>query len=79
MVRYFFTISEGSDTIEDESGEVLSTTRDAAVQAAIIASELAEDAECLGYSITVTDEHGSEVIRLPVAMVHGPGVSPTLH
>jgi hypothetical protein len=79
VARYFFTISEGSDTIEDESGEVLSTTRDAAVQAAIIASELAEDAECLGYSITVTDEDGSEVIRLPVAMVHAPGVSPTLH
>jgi len=79
VTRYFFTIIEGSETIEDESGEVHQTTRDAAVQAAIIASELAEDAECLGYSITVTDEHGAEVIRLPVAMVHGPGVSLTLH
>lgn len=79
MARYFFTIIEGTDTIEDESGELHRTTRDAAVQAAIIASELAEDAECLGYSIAVTDEQGAEVIRLPVAMVHAPVGTPTLH
>jgi hypothetical protein len=44
-MRYFFHISHGSSTINDDEGTALSGPEVAMLQAAVIAAELAQDGE----------------------------------
>jgi hypothetical protein len=62
-VRYFFHVIRA---FNDDEGAVLSGPDVAMRQAAVIASEFAEDGEWHGHLIYVTDEHGNEIGRVPV-------------
>ncbi len=66
-MRYFFHVSHGSSTINDDEGTALIGSEVAMLQAAVIAAELAQDGQCYnGYVVYVTDEHGNEIGRVPV-------------
>jgi hypothetical protein len=65
--RYFFHVSDGSNTIYDENGSFLSGPEVTLLQAAIIAAELAQDGDSYkGYVVHVTDERGKEIGQVPV-------------
>jgi hypothetical protein len=66
-MRYFFPVSDGSSTIDDDESTVLSSPDVAMIDAAVIAGELAQDGEWYnGHVVYVTDEHGNEIGRVPV-------------
>jgi hypothetical protein len=66
-VRYFFNVEGDGNIFNDEEGTVLSGLDVAMLQAAVIAAELAQDAdEYKGYMVRVADEHGSEIGTVPV-------------
>jgi hypothetical protein len=67
IVRYFFHVRNTHHAYDDLRGETLSGVDEARIQAAIIASEIAQDADWIGFSVLVTDERGAEIVRLPVA------------
>jgi len=50
----------------DETDEKLSTREEAIARASVLAAELTKEGEWSGYAITVTDEDGATVARLPV-------------
>jgi hypothetical protein len=67
QVRYFFNVEGNGSIFIDEEGTVLSGLDVAMLQAAVIAAELAQDAdEYKGYVVRVADEHGSEIGTVPV-------------
>jgi hypothetical protein len=67
QVRYFFNVEGNGSTFNDEEGTVLSGPDVAMLQAAVIAAELAQDAdEYKGYVVRVADEQGSEIGTVPV-------------
>jgi hypothetical protein len=67
QVRYFFNVEGDGSIFNDEEGTVLSGLDVAMLQAAVIAAELAQDAdEYKGYVVRVADEHGSEMGTVPV-------------
>jgi hypothetical protein len=66
MARYFFHVSD-SDTFKDVVGRRFSDPEDAKAHAAVVAKELAQDnINWRGYSVVVTDEHGTEIARVPI-------------
>ena len=66
-MRYFFHVSHGSSTINDDEGTALTGPEVAMLQAAVIAVGLAQDGQWYnGYVVYVTDEHGNEIGRVPV-------------
>jgi hypothetical protein len=67
QVRYFFNVEGNGNILNDEEGTVLSGPDVAMLQAAVIAAELAQDAdEYKGYVVRVADEQGSEIGMVPV-------------
>jgi Domain of unknown function (DUF6894) len=50
----------------DETGEEFSTREEAIARASVLAAELTKEGDWSGYAITVTDEDGATVARLPV-------------
>jgi hypothetical protein len=69
QVRYFFNVEGNGSIFNDEQGTVLSGLDIAMLQAAVIAAELAQDAdEYEGYMVRVADEHGSEIGTVPVVV-----------
>jgi hypothetical protein len=67
QVRYFFHAQGNHSIFNDEEGMVLSGLDVAMLQAAVIAAELAQDAdEYKGYVVRVADEHGREIGTVPV-------------
>jgi hypothetical protein len=67
QVRYFFNVEGDGSIFNDEEGTVLSGLDVAMLQAAVIAAELAQDAdEYKGSVVRVADEHGSEIGAVPV-------------
>jgi hypothetical protein len=69
QVRYFFNVEGNGSIFNDEQGTVLSGLDIAMLQAAVIAAELAQDAdEYEGYIVRVADEHGSEIGTVPVVV-----------
>ncbi|MEA2939533.1 MAG: hypothetical protein QOD09_62 [Bradyrhizobium sp.] len=68
-MRYFFNVEGNGSIFNDEQGTVLSGLDIAMLQAAVIAAELAQDAdEYEGYIVRVADEHGSEIGTVPVVV-----------
>ena len=68
-MRYFFRVTDGSNTIEDEEGTVLSGPEAAMMQAQIIAAELAQDGRYYeAYVVCAIDEQGKEVGRMPIVV-----------
>ena len=67
MPRYYFHVTDGQDDIliEEEEGEAFDHAAEAQQNARLVALEL-EDSTLGGRSITVTDEHGAVVIKLPI-------------
>lgn len=66
-MRYFFHVQGNRSIFNDEEGMVLSGLDVAMLQAAVIAAELAQDAdEYKGYVVRVADEHGCEIGTVPV-------------
>ncbi|MEA2953075.1 MAG: hypothetical protein QOJ96_2595 [Alphaproteobacteria bacterium] len=66
-MRYFFHVESNGSIFIDEEGTVLSGLDVAMLQAAVIAAELAQDAdEYEGYVVRVADEHGSAIGTVPV-------------
>jgi hypothetical protein len=63
--RYYFHVSNGGQFL-DEMGEEFSTREEAIARASILAAELAKEGGWSGYAITVTDEDGAVIARLPV-------------
>ena len=69
MARYFFNLTNGS-TIRDPDGEELAGLDEAKATAALAAHDFASNkrrTEVVGVYICVTDEHGKEVFRTPLA------------
>jgi hypothetical protein len=68
-MRYFFHVSDGSNTINDDEVTLLSGPAVALLQAAIIAAELAQDGGSYnGYVVYVTDEQGNDIGKVPVVI-----------
>jgi hypothetical protein len=65
MTRYFFHVSDW-DFYRDEVGRRFPSVEDAKAHAAVVADELAQDANGEGYSVIVVDEQGTEIARVPV-------------
>ena len=63
--RYYFHVSNGSQFL-DQTGEEFSTREEAIARALGLAAELAKEGDWSGYIITVADEDGAMVARLPV-------------
>ena len=64
-IRYYFHVSNGGQFL-DETGEEFSSREEAIARASVLAAELAQEGDWSGYAITVTDEDGAMVARLPV-------------
>ena len=64
-IRYYFHVSNGGQFL-DETGEELSSREEAIARASVLAAELTKEGDWSGYAITVTDENGAMVARLPV-------------
>jgi hypothetical protein len=64
-IRYYFHVSNGGQFL-DETGEEFSTREEAIARASVLAAELTKEGDWSGYAITVTDEDGATVARLPV-------------
>jgi hypothetical protein len=66
-VRYFFHVMNHT-AYKDEIGRSFSDVEIARAHAIVIARELAIEAEnYVGFSVCVTDDHGNEVARVPIA------------
>jgi hypothetical protein len=67
-VRYFFHVMSDATAYKDEVGRSFSDVEIAKAHAIVIARELAIEAEnYVGFSVCVTDDHGHEVARVPIA------------
>jgi hypothetical protein len=67
-VRYFFHVASDHTIYKDEVGRNFSNVEIAIAHATVIARELAIEAEnYIGFSVCVTDDHGQEVARVPIA------------
>ena len=64
-IRYYFHVSNGGQFL-DETGEEFSSREEAIAHASVLATELTKEGDWSGYAITVTDEDGATVARLPV-------------
>ena len=64
-IRYYFHLGNGGQFL-DETGEEFSTRKEAIARASVLAAELAKEGDWSGYTITVADEDGATVARLPV-------------
>ena len=64
-IRYYFHVSNGGQFL-DETGEEFSSREEAIARASVLAAELAQEGDWSGYAISVTDEDGAMVARLPV-------------
>jgi hypothetical protein len=64
-VRYYFHVSNGGQFL-DETGEEFSTREEAIAHASVLAAELTKEGDWSGYAITVRDEDGATVARLPL-------------
>ena len=64
-IRYYFHVSDGGQFL-DETGEEFSSREEAIARASVLAAELTKEGYWSGYAITVTDENGAMVARLPV-------------
>jgi hypothetical protein len=68
MVRYFFHVMSDHTTYKDEVGRSFATSKLQQLTPLFIARELAIEAEdYVGFSVCVTDDHGHEVARVPIA------------
>jgi hypothetical protein len=63
--RYYFHVGNGGQFL-DETGEEFSSREEAIARASALAAELTKEGDWSGYAITVTDEDGVMVARLPV-------------
>ena len=63
--RYYFHVINGGQFL-DETGEEFSSREEAIARASVLAAELTKEGYWSGYAITVTDENGAMVARLPV-------------
>jgi hypothetical protein len=63
-IRYYFHVSNGGQFLDD-TGEEFSTREEAIARASVLA-ELTKEGDWSGYAITVTDEDGATVARLPM-------------
>jgi uncharacterized protein DUF6894 len=67
-VRYLFQIVRNDSIFnKDEGGQSFSNVEDAKAHALFIARELIEDAGWDGHVVTIMDQIGTEVARLPIA------------
>ena len=70
MPRYFFNLTDGS-AIRDPDGVELPGLQSARATAVQMASDVArhkQRPQTAGVSICVTDEHGAEIFRTPLAL-----------
>jgi len=70
MPRYFFNLTDGS-AMRDPEGEELSGLESAKATAVQVASDFARNKQrpqTAGVYVCVTDEHGEEVFRAPLAL-----------
>jgi hypothetical protein len=65
MPRFFFHVTNGS-TFKDEVGGLYFSLEAARAHAARIASDLSRDRDYDGFAVTVMDEQGNEVARVPI-------------
>jgi Domain of unknown function (DUF6894) len=68
MSRYYFHLTNGENNIliEDEDGEAFALLAEAQQNAMLIVRELQGHSSLDGRSITVTDEVGVVVFKLPI-------------
>jgi hypothetical protein len=64
-IRYYFHVGGGGQYL-DETGEEFSSREEAIARASVLAAELTREGDWSGYAVTVTDEDGAMVARLPV-------------
>ena len=63
-MRYFFHITNGTITLQDEVGQDLFSLD--AVKAQAVATELAQDDGYEGWAVRVNDKHGKEIMHCHV-------------
>ena len=69
-MRYFFHVGNHTRNVyPDESGTKFEFRRSAELYALVVASELAEDVDWDGFYVLVIDEHGKEIVRVPITVV----------
>jgi hypothetical protein len=64
--RYYFHVRNDRQLFQDEVGSVFSTAKEAAAHASVLAMELSQDDDWEGFVISVIDERGNEIVRVPV-------------
>jgi hypothetical protein len=64
--RFFFHIRNGR-RYPDETGSVFSCAEEAVAHATALALEFAQDGSWEGFSVSVADEGGSEIARVPIS------------
>jgi hypothetical protein len=70
-LRYFFHVTNGTITLQDEDGHDLFSLNAVKAKADVIAKELAQDDGYQGWAVRVVDNHGNEVMHLAIP---GPNV-----
>jgi Domain of unknown function (DUF6894) len=66
-VRYFFHVVDGTTSYRDHAGQTCASRVAAGTRAAQIARDLAADSGSYpGFTVSVADERGNEVARVPV-------------
>lgn len=66
-MRYFFHVKSAYKTYKDEVGRRFLDVNNARAHAAVIAAELAIEAQNFeGFAVCLVDAHGKEVARVPI-------------
>jgi hypothetical protein len=66
MPRYFFEITDGGRSYKDEVGRTFPVPEATKAHAVTIAGELAADDGWGDYVVSVRDEKGNEIARVPI-------------
>jgi hypothetical protein len=67
MPQYYFHVTDGQCTFNDDNGSFHLSSTEAYTEALRIADELAsDDASYTGFIICVVDQDGNEVARVPI-------------
>jgi hypothetical protein len=67
ILRYFFHVTNGTITLQDEAGQDLFSLDAVKAQASVIATELAHDVGYQGWTVRVVDKHGNEIMHLAIS------------
>jgi imidazole glycerol phosphate synthase subunit HisF len=65
-MRYFFHVVGNGGSYPDECGMDFAANEDALARGAVLAQEMAYDGSLNGFSVSITNESGDEIGRIPI-------------